>query len=102
MEYINTTGIKGSGQVTGQPGLFKNPPNPYLKTTDWDWTIDPMGLKYLREITSRYRLPVVISENGLGAFDKKEEDNSIHDIYRIESIRATYKKCKLLWKKVVK
>ena len=43
---FNTTGVKGSGQVTGQPGLFKNPSNPYLKTTDWDWTIDPMGSRY--------------------------------------------------------
>ena len=32
---FNTTGVKGSNQVTGQPGLFKNPANPYLKTTDW-------------------------------------------------------------------
>ncbi len=28
----------------------------------------------VREITSRYNLPIIISENGLGAFDKKEED----------------------------
>ena len=93
---FNTTGIKGSGQVTGQPGLFKNPSNPYLKTTDWDWTIDPMGLRYaLREITSRYNLPVVISENGLGAFDKKEEDNSIHDPYRIAFLKAHIEEMKI-------
>lgn len=93
---FNTTGIKGSGQVTGQPGLFKNPSNPYLKTTDWDWTIDPMGLRYaLREITSRYNLPIVISENGLGAFDKKEEDNSIHDPYRIEFLKAHIEEMKI-------
>lgn len=93
---FNTTGIKGSGQVTGQPGLFKNPSNPYLKTTDWDWTIDPMGLRYaLREITSRYNLPVVISENGLGAFDKKEEDNSIHDPYRITFLKAHIEEMKI-------
>ncbi|MDY2980962.1 MAG: glycoside hydrolase family 1 protein [Fusobacterium sp.] len=89
---MNTTGKKGSAQVTGTPGLFKNPKNPYLKTTDWDWAIDPMGLKYLcREITSRYRLPIVISENGLGAFDKLENDNSIHDTYRIDYIREHLK-----------
>lgn len=83
----NTTGKKGSSQVTGVPGLYKNPQNPNLKTTDWDWTIDPMGLKYLcREITSRYRLPIVISENGLGAFDKLE-DGKIHDDYRIAYIK---------------
>lgn len=81
---MNTTGQKGTAQVLGIPGIYKNPPNPYLVTTDWDWTIDPMGLQYCcREITSRYALPIVISENGLGAFDKLEEDGSIHDDYRI-------------------
>mgnify|MGYP001301211515 FL=1 len=93
---FNTTGVKGTGEVTGQPGLFKNPQNPYLKTTDWDWTIDPMGLRYaLREITSRYNLPIVISENGLGAFDKKEEDNSIHDPYRIDFLKAHIEEMKV-------
>ena len=93
---FNTTGVKGTGQVTGQPGLFKNPPNPYLKTTDWDWTIDPMGLRYaLREITSRYNLPIVISENGLGAFDKKEDDGSIHDPYRIAFLKAHIEEMKI-------
>ena len=93
---FNTTGVKGTGEITGQPGLFKNPPNPYLKTTDWDWTIDPMGLRYaLREITSRYNLPIVISENGLGAFDKKEEDNSIHDPYRIDFLKAHIEEMKV-------
>ena len=93
---FNTTGTKGSGQVTGQPGLFKNPSNPYLSTTDWDWTIDPMGLRYgLREITSRYNLPIIISENGLGAFDKKEEDESIHDPYRIAFLKAHIEELKV-------
>ena len=93
---FNTTGVKGSNQVTGQPGLFKNPANPYLKTTDWDWTIDPVGLRYgLREITSRYQLPIIISENGLGAFDKKEEDGSIHDPYRIAFLKAHIEELKL-------
>ena len=65
-------------------GIYKNPANPYLLTTDWDWSIDPSGLWFCcREITSRYGLPIIISENGLGAFDKKTEENEIHDEYRI-------------------
>ncbi|WEG73058.1 glycoside hydrolase family 1 protein [Vagococcus intermedius] len=81
---MNTTGKKGTNQVTGIPGLFKNPANPHLATTDWDWTIDPSGLRYAcKEITSRYDLPIVISENGLGAFDTKTEGDEIHDDYRI-------------------
>ena len=84
---MNTTGKKGTSPVTGTPGLFKNPQNPYLETTDWDWTIDATGLRYaLRDITSRYDLPIVISENGLGAFDKFE-DGKIHDQYRIDFLQ---------------
>ena len=89
---MNTTGVKGSGQVTGLPGVYKNPPNPHLSTTDWDWTIDPDGLHFAcREITGRYNLPIIISENGLGAFDKLEEDGSIHDPYRIAYLEAHIK-----------
>lgn len=85
---INTTGEKGTATVPGIPGLYKNPVNPHLNTTDWDWTIDPMGIRMCcRQITSRYGLPVVISENGLGAFDKVE-GGRIHDDYRIAYIKA--------------
>lgn len=86
---MNNSGKKGTAKVQGIPGLYKNPTNPFLKTTDWDWTIDPMGLRMCcREITSRYALPIIISENGLGAFDKLEADGSIHDEYRIAYLRA--------------
>lgn len=92
---FNTTGKKGSSQMQGIPGLYKNPPNPYLKTTDWDWSIDPTGLRVcLRIITSRYDLPIMISENGLGAFDKLEEDHTIHDPYRIDFLNAHLKELK--------
>lgn len=84
---MNTTGKKGTSQVSGVPGIYKNPKNEYLPTTDWDWTIDPEGLRYaMRDITSRYDLPIVISENGLGAFDKVE-DGKIHDPYRIDYLK---------------
>ena len=91
---MNTTGEKGTQQVSGKAGLYKNPKNPFLKTTDWDWTIDPMGLRFAcRKITSRYDLPIVISENGLGAFDKVE-DRKIHDSYRIDYLREHVKELK--------
>ncbi len=85
--HMNNSGEKGSDDVTGVPGLYKNPPNPYLRTTDWDWAIDPVGLTYAcRVLTSRYHLPLVISENGLGAFDTLE-DGRVHDSYRIGYLR---------------
>ncbi len=62
--------------------------NPYLKASDWGWQIDPKGLHYtLNEIYDRYQLPMMVVENGLGAFDKLEEDGSIHDSYRIDYLR---------------
>ena len=85
---MNTTGKKGTAKVQGVPGLYKNPQNANLPTTDWDWTIDPMGIRMCcREITSRYDLPIVISENVLGAFDKLE-DGEVHDPYRIAYLKA--------------
>ena len=35
----------------------------------------------------RYELPMIITENGLGAYDKVESDGSIHDPYRIDYTR---------------
>lgn len=85
---FNTTGKKGTTQTAKVPGMYQVPLNPFLPTTDWDWTIDPSGLRFCcREITSRYDLPIIITENGLGAFDKVE-DGEIHDPYRIAYLKA--------------
>lgn len=82
------SGEKGTSEIKGIPGLYKTPLNPHLPTTDWDWTIDPVGLRVAcREITSRYDLPIIISENGLGAFDDLKDDNTVNDTYRIEYLR---------------
>ena len=63
--------------------------NPYLKASDWGWQIDPIGLRYtLNEIYSRYHIPLMVVENGLGAYDKKDADGKIHDSYRIDYLRA--------------
>ncbi len=68
---------------------FTQVTNPYLAVTDWNWTIDPVGLDVsLRRISSRYNLPILITENGLGAFDKLNDDNTINDDYRIEYLKA--------------
>ena len=63
--------------------------NPYIKETDWGWAIDPEGLRYvLNQFYERYELPMFIVENGFGAIDKKEEDGSCRDSYRIDYLRA--------------
>ena len=63
--------------------------NPYIKETDWGWAIDPEGLRYaLNQMYERYEKPLFIVENGFGAIDKKEEDGSCHDPYRVDYLRA--------------
>ena len=62
--------------------------NPYLEASDWGWQIDPKGLRYaLNEIYDRYRIPLMVVENGLGAYDEKGEDGMVHDSYRIDYLR---------------
>ena len=86
---INTTGKKGTSKASGHPGLFKYAENPFAETTDWDWTIDPEGLRIaLRRMNNRYQLPVLITENGLGAFDTLEDGDVINDDYRIDYIES--------------
>lgn len=75
-------------QKAAEGNLIGGTVNPYLKSSDWGWQIDPKGLRYtLNEIYDRYRIPLMVVENGLGAFDKKEADGSIQDDYRIDYLR---------------
>lgn len=91
---MNTTGQKGSTVDTGIPGLFKTKRNPHLAATNWDWEIDATGLRIaLRRITSRYGLPILISENGLGEFDKLEANATVNDEYRIAYLRSHIAQC---------
>ncbi len=62
--------------------------NEYLQYSDWGWATDPTGLQYYLEMMyDRYEKPLLIVENGLGAFDTVEEDGSIHDPFRIDYYR---------------
>ena len=62
--------------------------NPYLKASDWGWQIDPKGLRYsLIELYDRYRKPLMVVENGMGAKDVVEADGTVHDPYRIDYLR---------------
>ncbi len=85
---LNTTGKKGSVKESGVPGVYKKVVNPYTNRTNWDWEIDPIGLRIaIRRLTSRYRMPILITENGLGEYDKIE-NGKVHDYYRINYLSA--------------
>ena len=70
--------------------------NPYLEASDWGWQIDPTGLRiFLNEIADRFdNIPLMVVENGLGAFDEvvvEDGVEKIHDTYRIDYLRKHVK-----------
>lgn len=63
--------------------------NPNLEQSDWGWAVDPQGLyNSLSQYADRYQKPIIIAENGLGAYDTLEADGSIHDKYRSDYLGA--------------
>lgn len=100
---VNLSGKKGeiSGFET-HPGFYEMCKNPHLDTTDWDWAIDPIGLEYaFRDIYTRYNKPLMITENGLGAFDELTPEGKVHDEYRISYLRDHIKAIKRAMEKGV-
>ncbi len=86
--YVSNCVTTHTGENDMLGNLMGGVKNPYLEASDWGWQIDPQGLRYtLNEIYSRYRIPLMVVENGLGAFDEKGEDGVVHDDYRISYLR---------------
>ena len=68
--------------------------NPYLKSSEWGWQMDPTGLRItLNEMYDRYQKPLFVAENGLGAHDTVE-NGKIHDPYRSEYLLSHAKAMK--------
>ncbi len=66
--------------------------NPYLPSSEWGWQIDPTGLRIsLIQLYDRYRKPLMIVENGLGAKDHLTKDDKVHDNYRIDYLKEHIK-----------
>lgn len=85
---VQSDGMDGGGANTV--------PNPYLKQSDWGWTIDPEALRYaLNTFYERYEKPLFIVENGFGAIDVLEEDKTCHDPYRINYLKSHIEQMKL-------
>lgn len=71
--------------------VVKSVKNPYLKTSQWGWAVDPLGLRItMNQIYDRYQKPIFIVENGLGASDKIV-DGKINDDYRIAYLKEHIK-----------
>ena len=80
--------IDSSNQTKVSGNIFKSIKNPYLKASEWGWQIDPLGFRYTMNVLyERYQKPLFVVENGLGANDIVNEDDSIIDDYRIDYLR---------------
>lgn len=75
--------------MLGEPGVYRAAENPYVDKTRYGWVIDPVGLRLtLRKVYERYHLPILITENGIGAPDELLPGDIINDDYRIDFMRA--------------
>ncbi len=69
--------------------------NKYLTANDWGWQIDPVGLRILtNKLYDRYNKPLFVLENGIGMIESLDEENKIHDSYRIDYLREHLKALK--------
>ncbi len=90
--YYNS-GVVTTHDVTSTVGgnFSAGAKNEYLEYSDWGWAMDPTGLRwYLNTLYDRYRVPLMVVENGLGAFDEVVEEGGerlVHDDYRIDYMR---------------
>lgn len=88
MSYYMTNAVSIDESLDGSSGnLLGGVKNPYLVANEWNWPIDPKGLRYtLNEIYGRYQIPIIIVENGVGAFENYE-GTEIDDDYRISYLK---------------
>lgn len=59
-------------------------PNPHLEATEWGWEIDAIGMRWvMNDLYNRSRLPLFILENGMGAREELDANDTVEDEYRI-------------------
>ncbi len=85
--YYLTCAVSVETKMSADTGGPIGVNNPYLEKTKWGWPIDPIGLRYVcNELYDRYRIPLLISENGFGTADEIV-DGEIIDDERIQYLR---------------
>ena len=79
--YYYTMNINAQGETI---------PNKHITAkNDWGWGIDAVGLRVaLNQYYDRYQLPIMITENGMGFYEKIDENGHLHDKYREAYFKA--------------
>ncbi|GKU30372.1 glycoside hydrolase family 1 protein [Clostridium folliculivorans] len=95
-EDMNDKSKADQQRAFAEGGVFKAAESVGLPKTEFGWPIDPVGFRNtLREINERYDLPLIVTENGLGAYDKVEEGDIIDDEYRVDYLRKHIEQARL-------
>ncbi|MGJ3508405.1 glycoside hydrolase family 1 protein [Enemella sp. A6] len=85
--YVSICATADPNAEKGAGNIFAGVPNPHLEASEWGWQIDPVGLRIvLNDYWERWRKPLFIVENGLGAKDELVEvdgELTVIDDYRI-------------------
>lgn len=92
--YYQSNTVKASEEDNSLlPGIV---PNPNLKSNEWGWAIDPIGLRIiLKDLYARYKMPIFVVENGIGVREELDENNTVIDDYRIDYLRKHIEQMKL-------
>ncbi|MBD1574240.1 6-phospho-beta-glucosidase [Vibrio sp. S17_S38] len=73
---------------TSEANVVKSIKNPHLPSSEWGWTIDPLGLRItMNTLYDRYQKPLFLVENGLGAKDELTATGEVIDDYRIDYLK---------------
>ncbi|MFR3685580.1 MAG: glycoside hydrolase family 1 protein [Enterococcus sp.] len=87
MNYYSSTMCAAEDQGYEQ-AFFNGYKNPKLPSNDWGLEIDPVGFRYaLNYANRRFNKPIIITENGVGAYDKLV-DETVEDDYRIDFFKT--------------
>lgn len=84
----NNTGKRGITKHIVIKDMFERIEDPNGKFTEWDMEIFPQGLyDSILEVTSKYHVPIYITENGVGLHEKIEDQEIAADD-RIDFMKA--------------
>lgn len=85
--YMSGCATTDEELLNSNRSAFSTAKNPHLSASEWGWQIDPEGLRYyMNETYNRYKVPLIIVENGLGANDILV-DGKVNDTYRMDYLR---------------
>lgn len=70
--------------------------NPNLQLSEWGAAIDPIGLRIaLKDMYARYKMPIFITENGIGVKEELNENDRVDDSYRIDYLKRHIEQMKI-------